>query len=183
MEIQKLYKRKKEEIFGPRYKETTVESLKVDPKYIQQISSWTESPSNFLVLMGPPGTGKTYICAALYEWSSVFRKSKHLKEAQYLSNLKNYYDFNGQCVDIIDDLVEFDYLSIDDLGAYEPSEWDRSQIFYTIDTRYKMCLPTVITTNLTLDEISKKYHPGITSRLTETNNVIIDLFGAKDFRK
>jgi DNA replication protein DnaC len=72
-------------------------------------------------------------------------------------------------------------LVLDDLGSERVTDWVREQIFLIINSRYEEMLPTVVTTNDTLEELEKHVGQRIISRLMETcQGLILD---GEDFRK
>ena len=54
----------------------------------------------------------------------------------------------------IDSLNKFDLLVLDDLGAERRSEYAQEQVFNVIDSRYRAKLPLIVTTNLTMKELT-----------------------------
>jgi DNA replication protein DnaC len=70
--------------------------------------------------------------------------------------------FSGDPVEFTDDL-----LVIDDLGAEKGTEWVVEQLYRIVDYRYRMCLPLVVTTNLSGREIRDRFGDRILSRLVE----------------
>ena len=63
--------RAKSEIFGKRYENATLSNLWWSHELIEKVHKWTKNPNCFLVLLGSSGTGKTHLCAALWEWRRI----------------------------------------------------------------------------------------------------------------
>ena len=74
----------------------------------------------------------------------------------------------------------YDCICFDDLGAEKLTDAKRENLYYIIDSRYREMLPTIITSNFTINEINE-VEPRIASRLAEMG--IILQFNGKDFRK
>ena len=74
----------------------------------------------------------------------------------------------------------FDCICFDDLGAEKLTEAKRENLYYIIDSRYREMLPTIITSNFTISEISD-VEPRIASRLAEMGKIL--QFNGKDYRK
>ncbi len=145
-----------------------------------------------LVYHGSPGIGKTYLCAALTEWSfQKFHTRRYWKEetllkrlragitegiGDYLQNLKYYTD---------DELVILDDVG-SGINANRETKRDlefRREIFFSfLDERYNSRLPTIITSNFSKDEFSKVYSERITSRLFAKENTIIEVMNGADKR-
>lgn len=56
-------------------------------------------------------------------------------------------------------------LVLDDLGAEKLSEYVRQSWYHVIETRYSEMRPTIVTSNLSLDEVAEAYGDRIASRL------------------
>lgn len=74
----------------------------------------------------------------------------------------------------------YDCICFDDLGAEKLTDAKRENLYYIIDSRYREMLPTIITSNFTINEISE-VEPRIASRLAEMGKIL--QFNGKDYRK
>jgi DNA replication protein DnaC len=65
-------------------------------------------------------------------------------------------------------------LLLDDLGVERVTDWVREQIDLLIDGRYSACLPTIMTSNLSLSTLAKPEYYGsrVTSRIQQTCDII-----------
>lgn len=75
---------------------------------------------------------------------------------------------------------KFDCICFDDLGAEKLTDAKRENLYYIIDARYRNILPTIVTSNFTINEISE-VEPRIASRFAEMGQIL--QFNGKDFRK
>ena len=75
-----------------------------------------------------------------------------------------------------------DWVLFDDVGREFPSDsgWSQGEFFDTIRFRWNRNLPTLLTTNLPLAELERRYTEGLTSLLQESTQVI--LVEGDDFR-
>ena len=71
-------------------------------------------------------------------------------------------------------------ICFDDLGAEKLTDAKRENLYYIIDSRYREMLPTIITSNFTIQEISE-VEPRIASRLAEMGKIL--QFNGSDYRK
>jgi DNA replication protein DnaC len=82
-----------------------------------------------------------------------------------------------------DDTVKYidcDLLIIDDLGTEVVNQFTLSCLYHVINTRLNLGRPTIISTNLSIEDIQKKYTDRITSRLL--GEYVLCLFVGTDVR-
>jgi DNA replication protein DnaC len=96
-----------------------------------------------------------------------------------LSKYATGYDRSVYCLDDNRD-PDYDCICFDDLGAEKLTDAKRENLYYIIDSRYREMLPTIITSNFTINEIND-VEPRIASRLSEMGKIV--QFNGKDFRK
>ena len=108
-----------------------------------------------LLLYGTVGTGKTFYAACIA--NAVIDRTDH----EYRVLMTNFAsiadDLSGTWdkAEYTDDLMRYDLLIIDDLGAERKSEYMQEQVWKIADARYRSGLPLIVTTNLTAEEIDK----------------------------
>lgn len=147
-----------------------------------------------LVLSGGAGTGKTHLAVAILRelvracrvldgeggYCKPDRKGCFISVPELLSEIRaTYGDPNGDEQSLIDTYASVKYLVLDDLGAEKSTEWSISTLYLIIDRRYREMLPTIVTTNLTLDEIGQGLSRRIASRLASGKVITIK---APDYR-
>lgn len=119
-------------------------------------------PRGSLFLHGPQGSGKShagltylrYINETRAGWTRYTTPDKILAIAKY-EGIRAIQCLYGEC----------DYLMIDDLGVETPADWEIKALFALFDARYSNQLPTIITSNASMDQISKIYGIRVSSRL------------------
>ena len=63
---------------------------------LNPILEWMKSDKGFLILMGPPGVGKTYFCAALIEWiSKKYNTFRYWHERDFFTRIRNVIKNNA----------------------------------------------------------------------------------------
>ena len=121
--------------------------------------------SRSLLFMGGVGLGKTHLSLSIVK--EVLNKGYGVVygSAQNLFNAaeKEHFSYSGETT-ALDSLLNCDLLVIDDLGTEFYSSFAASLFYNVINSRILSGKPTVINTNLTLDELEKKYTPRILSR-------------------
>ena len=158
--------------------------MEINKDHCTRIYAFLKNPKNFLVIIGDPGVGKSYICAAMFEWAiRNFHCFRYYDEQTLLEKLRkvideNMGDYHKEMVYLLDD----DMIFLDDIGSTRQTDWTREVLFSAFDERYNTMKPTVITSNLTREEFKTFYHPRVYSRLFASENTIIDLDGCPDLR-
>ena len=67
--------------------------------------------------------------------------------------------------------VDVPLLVIDDIGSSRQTDWAANEIAALIERRYAHALPTLVTTNQTLDQIADNIDARTASRLREDRNI------------
>lgn len=121
-----------------------------------------------MILNGGVGIGKTYAVSSIAnelinDEISVICVSINSLLRRFKDNYSNGISENV----VLKEISEVKLLIIDDLGTEQSSEWFNTIFYEIIDNRYRQDKPLIITTNLTIDQIEKKYHARITSRIFE----------------
>lgn len=105
-----------------------------------------------LILCGSVGTGKSYAAAcaanALIDAGTPCMMTNFNRIVNTIND-----SFEGR-QNYIDSLNDFDLLIIDDLAAERDTEFMAEQVMNIIDARYRAGLPLIVTTNLTVGELS-----------------------------
>ena len=133
---------------------------------LEQARRFAAQPEGWLVLLGPPGCGKTHLAAA------IANQRLGDGEAVIFSVVPDLLDhlrltFSPQSEVTYDELFETvkttELLILDDLGTQSSTPWAQEKLFQLLNHRYHAQLPTVVTTNHRLDELDER----LRSRLTD----------------
>lgn len=142
-----------------------------------------DQPSKGLLLHGREGTGKTHIAIGiLKEILAKGHSGLYWNVPELFLELRRTISESAELDEatILDEAIETDLLVLDDLGAEKVSEFVLDRLYVLINGRYENDLPTIITTNRTLEELRSQIGPRIVSRISEMC-VPID-FPAGDYR-
>lgn len=120
-------------------------------KYAEQFKRFRADGMG-LLLHGPVGTGKTFYAACVA--NEVVNMGYRARMTNFKLIEKALWD-SEQKAQYMQELMRYDLLVLDDLGAERKSEYMQEIVFEVIDGRYRAGLPVIITTNLTADEITK----------------------------
>jgi len=147
------------------------------------IKHFDAKPKSILI-QGNTGVGKTYLTNCIAK--ELIEKGKLVV---YISAIKFFdlmadYSFNSKKIEGANDTVNMmfdcDLLIIDDLGTEFTNSFSGTALFNCINERMINSKSTIISTNLSLNDIKKKYSERIYSRILG-NYQVFEVFG-KDIR-
>ena len=120
-----------------------------------------------LLFVGGTGLGKTFLSACIARavadrgYSVVYESAAHLfgklEQAKFSPSEENRREAAR--------FTECDLLIVDDLGTEMPGQFVTAALYTLLNDRNLGNLPMVISTNLNVEEISRRYSPQIASRL------------------
>lgn len=119
-------------------------------KYVENFDQMRERGKG-LLFYGTVGTGKTFHAACIVN-ALIDRGYPCLMTnfARLVNTLQGMFDGKQA---YIDSLNKFDLLVIDDLASERDTEYMNEIVQNIVDSRYRAGLPTIVTTNLTADEL------------------------------
>jgi DNA replication protein DnaC len=147
----------------------------------EEAQTFAEKPEGWLVLRGAYGCGKTHLAAAIANaclergqpalFITVPDLLDHLRAA-FAPSSNGDYDVRFEEVRTAPVLI------LDDLGTESSTAWAQEKLFQILNHRYAAQLPTVITTNHSLDEIPLR----LRSRLVDPDLSRVVAMTAPDYR-
>ncbi len=143
--------------------------------------NFADHPEKWLLLEGGYGCGKTHLAAAISN-SAVAKgiPTLFITVPDLLDTLR--FAFNDPETTLetrFEEIRNVSLLVLDDFGTQNATSWAQEKLFQILNYRYINNLPTVITTNLMLDEIESR----IRSRLQDEEFVTHVRITSPDYRR
>lgn len=143
------------------------------------LREWADSPTGALVLVGPPGVGKTYAAwAALRQvcWRGLVLGGNF---ATILDALRpgSDDDRNSTQRAAWHRCLCASGLLLDDVGAEKQTEWAAEKLDTLVDMRWASALPTIVTSNFPPEMLASHVGDRAWSRLTGTGSLVMRLTG------
>ncbi len=142
-----------------------------------------------LWLIGPPGTGKSHLGAAVVSYlvhrgldAHIFAVHEIMRmarerigtkrpESRLWDSVDGYYEPPSARTETVEGLIErlagASLLVLDEIGVSRGSDWETEQLFALVDARYKAELPTVLASNLTAAQLKTDLGHRVYDRLRE----------------
>lgn len=139
--------------------------------------------SQSVLMMGGTGLGKTHLSSAvarkiIEKGNDVFYTGAIDLFSQF--EIQRFKSYNNEPNELIERYFECDLLIIDDLGTEIINQFSVSTLYNLINDRLSRKKPTIVSTNLSQDEIKKKYTDRITSRMFGEYKIVF--FAGTDIR-
>lgn len=169
-----------------RYKDASLSNFEdLTEEQAKKLTKWFENPKNFLFIHADFGVGKTYLAAAIV--NRRYEKNMHtyyFNEYEMFSKLAAMEQEGQSSLGYIQDLCGNEFMIWDDFGStlthgkndFKDNE-KKNIMFQFIDERYNSMLPTIITTNYSIEELGDMINPRIRSRLAAKENLVIEIIG------
>ena len=146
------------------------------------VKNFAKKRSN-LLLIGKTGTGKTHISTAIAReiisqgFDVVYDSAQNIVADFEADKFRSGYGTEPRS----EKYLECDLLIIDDLGTEFSSQFTVSCLYNLINTRANRAMATIISTNLSAEELARKYEDRIYSRLVGVGTRVL-VFEGRDRR-
>jgi DNA replication protein DnaC len=164
----------KAEFVSPQEVANLRDALDASEDFATKLKGW-------LLLEGSYGCGKTHLAAAIANDAVQHGvPTLFITVPDLLDSLRfAYNDPETTFEQRFEDIRNANLLVMDDFGTQNATPWAQEKLFQIINYRYINKLPTVITTNLILDEVESR----IRSRLQDADFVKYIRITAPDYRR
>ena len=147
------------ETFDARKMELDEEGIKNLGGALQLAQGFAQQPDGWLVLTGVVGCGKTHLAAAIANACQARGQAAYFVVVpDLLDHLRATYSPDSRVgYDVLFEAIRAaPLLILDDLGSHSSTPWAQEKLFQLINHRYNARLPTVVTTNLHIDDIDER---------------------------
>ena len=159
------------------------EHMRNNYEYCKDYAEHFTTDSRGLIMYGKTGLGKTHLSLAIA--NEVLNKGYDV----YYGSIQSIMDkleaeHFGRLPredSIKEDILTCDLLIIDDLGTEFATQYTNAELYNIINSRMLSSLPTIISTNLNMNEIAEKYSQRVASRIMGSMDAIY--FCGKDIRQ
>jgi DNA replication protein DnaC len=134
-------------------------------EYCKAYAADFDMNSNSVYMCGATGLGKTHLSLAIANVAARKGYSVVYYSAQNLLSDIEREKFGGSRPHTESKALGCDLLIIDDLGSEFSTQFTVSQIYNILNDRINRSKPVIISTNLSPEELEKKYTQRITSRI------------------
>ena len=169
-------------IVNVRSKKSNVADIgQTSREYLRKVAVWLwdDTKKDSLLLCGGVGNGKTTIAETICAIARGINRNPCMVTATTATELSQ------KSREELAELSKRWYLYVDDVGTEPPVSQEFGNkiapFAYLISERYPNRLPTIITSNISLDDMGKRYGERIQDRITEMCEIIV--LESKSYRR
>lgn len=136
--------------------------------YCKRYAEGFSAKSGNLFFTGATGLGKTHLSLAIASaaidkgFGVVYGTAQNFAVSLERERFSRADENGGDTLELLN---ECDLLILDDLGMEISSSYITAMIYNVIDTRIMLAKPTIISSNLTMQELEKRYNERFVSRV------------------
>ena len=144
------------------------------------------SAHRWLVLIGPPGGGKTHLALAVLNWrighAEAGQPGRYIVAPSYLSELRGRMDRREDGAETMGELrqryIDCPLLLLDDLGTEHMPGWALEEMYQLLNERYRAERETIICTNAATGAIPTR----VRSRMLDARLSAVVVLDIPDWR-
>ena len=151
---------------------------------VNYASHFTPKRAKNLLMSGAPGLGKTFLSACIAREVVARGYSVVYDTAIHIFSCLEKQKFGGGTEEelrMAERIMECDLLILDDLGTEMPTSFIAPALYSIVNGRIMAKIPTIISTNYNIEQLSSRYTPQITSRLAGEFDILS--FAGQDIRR
>lgn len=162
------------------FEATTPAQKSVLKRVTEYCEKWPEryATGTSMMLLGTPGTGKTHLaCSVIFEVTRYCHSAYFTTVADFSRAIRATYSPAAKETEgeVLDRFAGYAFLAIDEVGSSSGSDHEKQALFDLINRRYNATRPTMILTNLSLEEVREFLGARIMDRLREGGGKVLVL--------
>lgn len=142
-------------------------------KQLEAVREFAKVQCGFLFLLGPVGTGKSHLAVGALR---LGRGGLFIKQADLLRRLRATYR-DDKAADPVEPCKTAGFLVLDEMGVSSGGRDEWPMLHEILDHRYCAMMPTVITSNLTWEELAGLAGDRLSDRFRECAYRVLTLTG------
>lgn len=151
----------------------TLDDLRIPETHRDMLEGFQNRPEGFLILLGPPGTGKTHASLAILQARGAGFFTSH---SRLLSDHRRTYRDDG-APDVKRRAMDAKLLVIDEVGRSVGGGDAEAMMHDILDARYAEGRPTIILSNLTREGLRESIGGPISDRIRGSLHATIQFSG------
>lgn len=156
----------------PKQKKT----LETCRRYAERFNEISENGTS-LVLLGKPGCGKTHLACAIVQHvaMNLNKTAVYVDIITMIREVRSTFGKESERTE--DDVIEFyatrDLLAIDEVGVQLGSDFEKMIFQDVIDRRYREMLPTIVISNLNVEDLKNVVGDRAVDRLKDNGGALV----------
>ena len=149
---------------GKHVKDQSGEDFK---RVYEAAKAFAAEPKGWLVLVGPGGCGKTHLACAIANYRlNMGQPAFYIGAADLLDHLRSAFSPSSDVAydELFERVKNVPLLVLDDLTMIGATPWAKGKLEQLLDYRFNVRLPTVITTDVAIEEFDE----GLRGHLTDS---------------
>lgn len=161
-----ISKLRKASLMDERFREATFDNFEINKyneknfrlckRYANEFDTMIEKNQG-LLLWGDVGTGKTFAAACIA--NELLRKKVPVIMTSFVRLLAVIQSGEASDSSVLEKIKRAKLVVFDDLGAERGTEYALEKVYHIVDERYRQKLPSIFTTNLTLNDMDMETNP------------------------
>jgi DNA replication protein DnaC len=148
-----------------------------DRSNLEMVKAFAQTRCGFLVMLGDLGTGKSHLAVGL---ARQFKSPMYITQGELLRRLRSCYR-DKTAIDPVDQAQQADLLILDEMGLSAGGRDEMPMLHDILTHRYNERKPTILTGNISLDQLKSLIGERMTDRLKESAYPIL-IFGGTSYR-
>jgi DNA replication protein DnaC len=136
---------------------------KIAIRYVENYEEFKDFGKGLYLFSETKGSGKTRLAVSIL--NALIKKydvrGLYISSTDLLHEIKKTFDDrNHSAYEIIQQFTESQLLVVDDFGVEKATDWSEEMFTKILDDRMNYKRPTIITSNIEINQLSKKYRAG-----------------------